>query len=97
MNYKEFRDQQINTNPKFKEEYFKKDLRFDVSQLITEARYYKNLSQEKLAKLVGTKQPSIVGWRAAKLFQVLVFLKKLPKHLAQPFLRLNSDLWKIPM
>ena len=86
MNYKEFRDQQINTNPKFKEEYFKKDLRFDVSQLITEARYYKNLSQEKLAELGGTKQPSIARMESGKTLPSLSFLEKIAKALGTTLL-----------
>ena len=88
MNYKDFFDQQIITNQKFKEEYLKSNLRFDVSQLITLARYHKNLSQEKLAKLVGTKQPSIARMESGKTLPSLSFLEKIAKalgtHLVAP-------------
>lgn len=88
MNYKEFRDRQIKTNPKFKQEYLKQDLRFDVSHLITEARFYKNLSQEKLAELVGTQQPSIARIENGKTLPSLSFLEKIAKalgtHLVAP-------------
>ena len=81
MNYKEFRDRQIKTSPKFKQEYLKQDLRFDVSHLITEARFYKNLSQEKLAELVGTQQPSIARIENGKTLPSLSFLEKIAKAL----------------
>ena len=88
MNYRDFFDQQIKTNPKFKEEYLKSDLRFDVSQLIAQARYHKNLSQEKLAELVGTKQPSIARMESGKTLPSLSFLEKIAEalgtHLVAP-------------
>ena len=81
MNYKEFWDYQLRHNPKFREEYSKRDLRFDISHLITQARLSKNLSQEKLAKLLKTQQTSISRLESGKTLPSLSFLEKIAKAL----------------
>lgn len=67
LNSKEFRD-----------EYFKKDLAFEVGQMVLEARAIKGISQKELAELAGTKQPGIARVENGGL-PSLSFLEKLAK------------------
>jgi len=43
----------------FREEYFKEDPDFEIAKEVVRARIAKGLTQEELAKRVGTQQPSI--------------------------------------
>jgi len=60
-------------------EYLKKDdnFKFEVSNLITEARMHAGITQEELSKLIGTKQPSVARWEAAVSLPSLRSLKKI--------------------
>lgn len=62
---------------KFREEYERYDLSFEVSELITEARIKNGWTQEKLAKKVGTKQPSIARIERGNKLPSLEFLNKI--------------------
>ena len=50
---------------------------FEISHLITEVRIEKGLTQEKLAKLMGTKQPSIARAERGSSRPSHLFLQKL--------------------
>lgn len=60
-------------------EYFRSDdnFRFEVANLITEARIYKGITQEELSIAIQTKQPSIARWEAAESLPSLRSLKKI--------------------
>lgn len=57
----------------------KPDFDFEVSNLITIARLKAGFTQEALAKLIGTKQPSIARIENGKSLPTLRFLKKVAK------------------
>lgn len=77
MNFDTFK-QKLLKDPKFQKEYYKKDLAFEVSQMVSNARAFKALSQAELAGLAGTKQPSIARVENGHL-PTLVYLEKLAK------------------
>lgn len=64
------------------------DFDFDVSNLVTTARLKAGLTQEALAKLMGTKQPSVARIENGKSLPTISFLKKVAKavgmHLIPP-------------
>lgn len=60
----------------FREEYYKKDLAFEVGQMILQARAIRGISQKDLAVHARTKQPSIARVENGAL-PSLGFLKKL--------------------
>lgn len=80
MDFKEYKKQQL-ANDDFRKEYQKQNLRFETSQLITEARLYKNLSQKDLAGLVGTRQPSIARIESGVTLPSLSFLERIAEAL----------------
>jgi transcriptional regulator with XRE-family HTH domain len=67
------------SNKKFQKAYEKYDLGFEVGRAVIKARVFKGISQEKLAKLVETKQPSIARIENGKSLPSLRFLAKLAK------------------
>ncbi len=68
-------------DPEFKKEYFKRDLKFEISELVIEARVWKGLTQEKLAKLIKTKQTSIARLEGGNRLPSLSFLDKIAKSI----------------
>jgi len=55
----------------------KRDFRFEVANLITEARYHYNITQTQLAKKMGTQQPSIARIESGSTLPSLSFLERL--------------------
>jgi len=53
------------------------NFRFEVANLITEARIYAELTQEQLSQLIQTKQPSIARWEAGTSLPSLRSLKRI--------------------
>ena len=72
MNLDQF-EKKVNKNNK----KLKHDFRFEVANLITEARYHYNLTQAQLAKKVGTQQPSIARIESGSTLPSLSFLERL--------------------
>lgn len=64
-------------NPKFREEYERHRLAREIAEMIAETRTLKRISQKELAKMVGTKQPSIARLENASSPPSLNFLKKI--------------------
>lgn len=77
MDSREYISKRLASDKEFRKEYIKRNLRFEISQLITEARIYKGLSQSELAKIVGTKQPSIARIESGKTLPSLSFLERM--------------------
>jgi len=70
----------------FKDPAYKKYLdehrdSFEIAASVMEARILKGLSQEELAKKVGTKQPSIARLESGSCLPSLSFLEKIAKAL----------------
>lgn len=66
-------------DPEFKKEYYKKDLPFEIAQMLIEARIIKGVTQEKLAKMIETKQPGIARAESGSYLPSLSFLEKIAK------------------
>lgn len=77
-------------NSKFRNELQRYNTYSEVSNLITAARLYKGLSQEELAKLVKTKQPSIARLESGKELPSVSFLDRIAKAL-NTFLIIRFD------
>jgi len=72
MNLDQF-EKKVNKNHKT----LKRDFRFEIANLITEARYHYKLTQAQLAKKVGTQQPSIARIESGSALPSLSFLERL--------------------
>lgn len=72
MNLDQF-EKKVNKN----NQKLKRDFRFEVANLITEARYHYKLTQDQLAKKVGTQQPSIARIESGTTLPSLSFLERL--------------------
>lgn len=66
-------------NEKFRDEYYKKDLAFEIGQMLFEARVEKGVTQNELAKEIGTKQPSIARIENGKALPSLKILEKIAR------------------
>lgn len=62
---------------KFRDEYFKKDLAFEIGQMLLEARVEKGMTQKVLASRIGTKQPSIARIENGASLPSLSILEKI--------------------
>lgn len=81
MNFEEFK-QELLKDPKFRKVYEDKtDKRFKVSEDIHELRVRAGLTQEQLAKKIGTKQSSIARAESGVAPHSLNFLEKIAKAL----------------
>ena len=72
MNLDQF-EKKVNKNNK----KLKRDFRFEVASLITEARYHYKITQAQLAKKMGTQQPSIARMESGSALPSLSFLERL--------------------
>lgn len=68
-------------NPKFKKEYDKLQPEFAVIHAVIEARMRKGVTQEDLAKKIGTKQSVISRLESGRANPSVAFLKKLAQAL----------------
>lgn len=68
-------------NSKFRNELQRYNTYSEISNLITAARLHKGLSQEELAKLVKTEQPSIARLESGKELPSVSFLDRIAKAL----------------
>lgn len=76
MDLKTFKNKLLE-DPRFKEEYERVDLAFEIGQIITEVRIIKGITQSKLAEMIGTKQSSIARAESGVSLPSLSFLKKI--------------------
>lgn len=72
MNLDQF-EKKVNKNHKT----LKHDFRFEIANLVTEARYHYKLTQAQLAKKAGTQQPSIARIESGSALPSLSFLERL--------------------
>lgn len=79
MNFKEYSEKIKKQASESRSTYLrdKDNFEIEVTSLITEARLYAGLTQEKLAKLISTKQPSIARIENGSTMPSLNFLKKI--------------------
>lgn len=75
MKITDYKKQIIRENPDLAKK-LEEDISHQVGKMIVEARLLKGLTQERLAQLVGTQQPSIARIENGASSQNLGFLKK---------------------
>lgn len=80
MNLKEYKKKAL-SKKSFREEYNKYDIAFEIGQMVIEARMVRGVTQEKLAELVNTKQPSIARLEKGGTLPSLRFLENIAKAL----------------
>ena len=80
MNLNQFKKELLR-DPEFKKEYEKYDLALEIGQMLIEARIQKGLTQEKLAKMIGTQQSGIARAERASTLPSLSFLDKIAQAL----------------
>lgn len=68
-------------NPKFAKLYSEPDLAMDIGDMITHIRLKFGLTQEALARKIGTKQSSIARVENGNVLPSLKFLQKIAKAL----------------
>jgi transcriptional regulator with XRE-family HTH domain len=68
-------------NKGLKQALEKRDIAFEIALMLIEARAFKNLTQEALAKLMKTKQPSIARVENGVYLPSIAFLLKAVKAL----------------
>lgn len=90
MRFEDVIQRLVEQRPGFKKELQRYNTYSEVSNLITAARLYKGLSQEELAKLVKTKQPSIARLESGKELPSVSFLDRIAKAL-NTFLIIRFD------
>ena len=75
-------------NRKFRKEYQKWSLSFELSQMLIEARIMKGITQEMLARKMRTKQSAIARVESGKTLPSLSFLERMAEayktHLLPP-------------
>jgi transcriptional regulator with XRE-family HTH domain len=76
MNLKEAKIKLLQ-DQKRRQAYEKVDLAYEIGKMITDARIAKSMTQEKLADLIGTKQPSIARIEKGAALPSLSFLQKI--------------------
>ena len=67
--------------PEFAKEYYKKDLAFNIGNMVMEARISRDITQARLAKMVGTKQPSIARLERGESLPSMSFLYNVARAL----------------
>jgi len=79
MKLREFKARLFKNN-NFRKAYFnRRDLAFQVSQILFEARMIKGVTQKQLAKKIKTKQPSIARIENGSYLPSLTILDKIAK------------------
>jgi transcriptional regulator with XRE-family HTH domain len=83
MKFEEYKNKLLKEDKEFAKAYFDKenDFAFDVANLITEARLHAGLTQDALAKKIGTTQPAIARIERGSALPSLSFLQKIAKAL----------------
>ena len=81
MKLEDLKKQMLSTDEEFRKAYFSKDLKYNIGQMVLEARMIKGVTQGELAKEMGTKQPSIARVENGITLPSLNFLAKMASAL----------------
>ena len=82
MDFDEFLEESLK-NPKIKAEYDKLEPEFAVIEAVLKARVQKGITQEQLAKKIGTKQSAIARIESGNANPSIGFLQKLAEALGK--------------
>lgn len=77
MTYRELKQKLIADSQTFRKEYFSRDLPQEIADLIVQHRIRKNLTQEELAKKIGTKQSGVSRAERGTAFPSFSLLEKI--------------------
>ncbi|WP_027719101.1 helix-turn-helix domain-containing protein [Desulfovirgula thermocuniculi] len=75
MNWRELKAQLLK-NPEFKEEYDALEPEYRLLRAVIQRRIEKGLTQEELARRVGTRQAAIARFESGRANPTIGFLKK---------------------
>lgn len=81
MKLKELKQKLLKEDPEFRKEYFKEDLAFGISRLISNIRVHEGISQIELAGLIQTTQSGISRIEQGNQLPSLSTLKKVADRL----------------
>ena len=76
MNLQEFKKELLK-DKEFKKEYERYNLEMEISNMLQEARIIKGITQEKLAKMINSKQSGIARAERGTSLPSLTFLNKI--------------------
>ena len=82
LDFDEFLEESLK-NPKIKAEYDKLEPEFAVIEAVLKARVQKGITQEQLAKKIGTKQSAIARIESGNANPSIGFLQKLAEALGK--------------
>lgn len=74
----------------------KPDPRFELADLITQARLFAGITQEELARRMGTKQPSVARAESGKIEPSIDFLEKVAKAIGTSLVYPRFEFMKEP-
>jgi transcriptional regulator with XRE-family HTH domain len=80
MRLKQF-EEKLSEDKHYRESINKNDLFFEISEMVVEARMRRGLTQEKLARKMGTKQSSIARLENGTILPSIKFLDKMASAL----------------
>lgn len=78
--------QRLFQDKKFVHFYFKKNIPDEIAQMVIEARAFRGVTQEKLSKMIDTKQPSIARIENGKSMPSLTMINKIAEALNVSFI-----------
>lgn len=81
MKFKTLKAQMLQTDPGFRDEYLARDLALELGHLIAYSRLKKGITQERLANMIGTKQPSVARAEAGRVLPSIAFLNRIAERL----------------
>lgn len=73
--------QELLKNKEFRKAYYERDLASEIGQMLVETRLVKGITQERLAKLVKTKQSGIARAERGERLPSLSFLNRIAQAL----------------
>lgn len=87
-------EKRLLADSEFRKEVERVDLKRDISRMVIEARIIKGITQEKLAEMTNTQQPSIARLENGNSLPSLKFLDKIARALKTRLI-VTFDLFKM--
>jgi transcriptional regulator with XRE-family HTH domain len=85
MEWKDIKNELLK-DKELRDAYNKIDIKYDIGKMVTDARIIRNITQKRLAEIVGTKQPSIARIERGSSLPSLSFLQKIAEALGTQLL-----------
>ncbi|TSC63463.1 MAG: Uncharacterized protein Athens041674_95 [Parcubacteria group bacterium Athens0416_74] len=81
MKFKDLKQTLLESNADFRKKYYTRNLALELGHLITLHRVRKGVTQEELAVLLGTQQPSVARAERGKVVPSVTFLERVAEKL----------------